>query len=166
MVGLGLAVPWLVYHLNGWALARVGRAPGGRIGRLAVRALNHLPRTIRDFWFAWFWTWVNWVVKLAVFAWVFTLFAPVSAYHGWIAAIAGDLTSVLPINAVAGAGTFEAGVVAALLPFGISASLSLPAAINLHLFLLGAALLGGAGALLLPAPPRARRSELPRIPPA
>ncbi|VAW96580.1 hypothetical protein MNBD_GAMMA20-1008, partial [hydrothermal vent metagenome] len=51
----------------------------------------------------------------------------------------------------AGAGTFEAGVVAALLPFGIDAKTALQAAVNLHLFILGSTLLAGLLSLALPA---------------
>jgi len=61
---------------------------------------------------------------------------------------------VLPVHGLAGAGTYEAGVVAALLPFGVAPAAALAGAVNLHLFLLGAALLGGALALL---PGRRRR---------
>ncbi|MGB2680474.1 MAG: UPF0104 family protein, partial [Candidatus Competibacter sp.] len=62
-----------------------------------------------------------------------------------------DLTSVLPVHGIAGAGTYEAGVVAALIPFGIEAKVALAAAVNLHLFVLGLSAAGGALALLLRA---------------
>ena len=99
---------------------------------------------------AWFWTLFNWVVKLAVFAWILILFAPLlSPAVALLGAIGGDLTSVLPVHGVAGAGTYEAGVMAALLPFGVPAAQALMAAVNLHLFMLGLSLAGGALALAL-----------------
>jgi uncharacterized membrane protein YbhN (UPF0104 family) len=64
-------------------------------------------------------------------------------------ALGGELSSVLPVHGLAGAGTYEAGVVAALAPFRVSAVEALAAAVNLHLFLLGVSGLGGALALAL-----------------
>jgi uncharacterized membrane protein YbhN (UPF0104 family) len=115
-----------------------------------VKILASLPQTRREFWRAWLWTWINWVVKLGVFAWVFQLFAPVSWPIAGLAAIAGDITSVLPFHGVAGAGTYEAGIVAALLPFNVLPEIALTAAVNLHLFLLGSTVLGGLVAVFLP----------------
>ena len=92
-----------------------------------------LPQTPRAFWRAWLWTWINWVVKLGVFAWVFQLFAPVSWPVAGLAAIAGDISSVLPFHGVAGAGTYEAGIVAALLPFNIASDIALAAAVAIAL---------------------------------
>ena len=66
-----------------------------------------------------------------------------------LGAALGDLTSILPVHNIGGAGTYEAGVVAGMLPFGVGASAALAAAINLHLFLLAATLFGGALSLLL-----------------
>ena len=57
---------------------------------------------------------------------------------------------MLPFHGVAGAGTYEAGIVAALLPFDIEPAIALTAAVNLHLFLLGSTLLGGLAAMFLP----------------
>ncbi|MBA1333058.1 hypothetical protein QQ73_19015 [Candidatus Endoriftia persephone str. Guaymas] len=56
---------------------------------------------------------------------------------------------MLPMQGFAAAGTFEAGVMAVLVPTGTGAEQALSAAINLHLFLLGLSLLSGALALLL-----------------
>ena len=95
------------------------------------------------------WTQLNWLVKLAVFAWILRLFAPMPGAAAVMGAIGGDLTSVLPVHGVAGAGTYEAGVVAALIPFGVETGAALAAAVNLHLFMLGLSLLGGALGFLL-----------------
>jgi uncharacterized membrane protein YbhN (UPF0104 family) len=78
----------------------------------------------------------------------------------WAAAVmgvaAGDITSVLPIHGVAGAGTYEAGVVAGLVPFGLPASAAVQAAVNLHLFVLGSTLLSGLLSVFLPRNSEAR----------
>lgn len=146
---LWLLLPWATY-LAHHRLARnfAGATRGGK--KFIAKILTSLPHTPREFWRAWLWTWINWLVKLGVFAWVFQLFAPVSWSVAGVAAIAGDLTSVLPIHGVAGAGTYEAGIIAALLPFKVAPEIALAAAVNLHLFLLSSTLLGGLVAVFLP----------------
>ena len=143
-----LGLPWAVFQMRpASALAGFGqRLPPRWRDRLAG-ARDGLPRTPAAFWRAWFWTLLNWLVKLTVFAWVLRLFAPLPLAAAWMGAIGGDLTSVLPVHGVAGAGTYEAGVVAALAPFGVPATEGLAAAVNLHLFMLGLSLVGGALAL-------------------
>ena len=111
------------------------------------------------FWRSWLWTLLNWGIKLAVFAWVLTLFLEMPMTTAWIGATVGDLTSVLPIHGIAGAGTYEAGVVAGLAPFGIEAAAGLQAAVNLHLFVLGCTLLSGLVSLLLPALPKPNTTQ-------
>ena len=98
---------------------------------------------------SWMWTLINWAVKLGVFAWILMMFIDIPLAAAWTGAITGDLTSVLPIHGLAGAGTFEAGVVTGLMPYRVSASAALQAAINLHIFVLATTLIGGALSLLL-----------------
>lgn len=151
LVLLLLPAPFLAYALRGRALSWCeGR--GGRLSAKAVQALQALPADGRELWRSFIWTWVNWLVKLAALAWVLAAFLPMPAALAWLGAIGGDLTSVLPVHAPGGFGTYEAGVLAAILPFGLAAAQVVPAAINLHLFLLGSSLLAGALAWLLPAP--------------
>jgi uncharacterized membrane protein YbhN (UPF0104 family) len=59
---------------------------------------------------------------------------------------------VLPIHGIAGSGSYELAMAAVLLPLGVDMQTLLKAAVNLHLYLLGANLLLLAGALLLPKP--------------
>ena len=142
-------LPAVAYFAHSTVAQKFSGASHGAKKFLA-KILASLPQTPREFWRAWLWTWINWVVKLGVFAWVFQLFAPVTWSVAGLAAIAGDITSVLPFHGVAGAGTYEAGIVAALLPFKIEPTIALAAAVNLHLFLLGSTLLGGLVAVFLP----------------
>jgi uncharacterized membrane protein YbhN (UPF0104 family) len=111
--------------------------------QLLQKSLDGLPNTNIAFWRSWFWTLVNWLVKLSVFAWVLGLFIDIPLHVAWICVIAGDLTSVLPIHGLAGVGTYEAGVVAGAMLFEIPADAILSAAVNLHLFILGSSLFGG-----------------------
>lgn len=143
-------LPYVGYRLSGRVLLWLDTRSPGKLVKLLTKMLQSLPQSSRAFWITWLWTVVNWLAKLAAFAWVLSLFLNVSPVGAWLGVIAGDLTSVLPVHSVAGAGTFEAGVVAALLPFVKSADAALEAAVNLHLFLLGAAILGGFVSLLLP----------------
>ena len=62
-------------------------------------------------------------------------------YQSWAGATTGELSSVLPIHGIAGAGTYEAGVLIGLLPWGLDQGLALASAVNLHLFVLGSTLL-------------------------
>lgn len=154
-LALAVALAWmallpLVQRLAPWLRDTLGDSSGSRLRSLAYRVFDALPGSPADFWRAWAWTFANWLVKLAVFVWVLGLFLEVPATAAWLAVIAGDVTSVLPVHGVAGAGTYEAGVVAALLPFGVPADVALMAAVNLHLFLLGSTILGGLLAPLLP----------------
>ncbi len=147
-VMLMLTLPIVAFFAHHKLLARL-EGHEGRLFSLIHKALDSLPKSRAEFWRSWALTVLNWVVKLAAFAWVFAQFAPMP----WTAAlggvIGGDLASALPIHGVAGAGTFEAGVVFSTLLFSIPTELALPAAINLHLFILGSILFGGAVSLVL-----------------
>jgi uncharacterized membrane protein YbhN (UPF0104 family) len=152
---LGLAwmtLPWLGFKLYGaWQIRLTHHT--GKIGILIRRVLESLPQQPHLFWRSWLWTLLNWAIKLAVFAWILTLFAEIPLGTAWIGATFGDITSVLPIHGIAGAGTYEAGIVAGLTPFGIKPAEALQAAVNLHLFVLGCTLLSGLLSLLLPRLP-------------
>jgi uncharacterized membrane protein YbhN (UPF0104 family) len=147
---IGLAQPWLLFGIqsSAWLLELGRRLPRRWRQRLAP-ARDGLPRTATAYCRAWLWTLVNWLTKLAVFAVILQLFAPMPVAAAFVGAIGGDLTSVLPVHGIAGAGTYEAGIVAGLLPFGVPAKAALAAAVNLHLFMLGMSLGSGAFALLL-----------------
>ena len=143
VLALWLPLPWLSFHFSGRLYLMLQRHKGKRLHLLLSRMLQGLPQTSGAFWHTWIWTVLNWVVKLGAFVWVLRLFIHVTFSAAWMGAIAGDLTSVLPVHGVAGVGTYEAGVVAGLLPYGVAAKAALAAAVNLHLFLLGTTLLGG-----------------------
>jgi uncharacterized membrane protein YbhN (UPF0104 family) len=144
-----LLLPWLGYRLYRPWLQRIGDRPGRGWGLLR-HILHSLPHSPASFWRSWLWTLLNWVIKLAVFAWVLSLFIDIGLGPAWLGATFGDLTSVLPIHGIAGAGTYEAGVVAGLLPFHIAPAAALTAAVNLHLFVLSCTILSGLISLMLP----------------
>ncbi|WP_018954962.1 lysylphosphatidylglycerol synthase domain-containing protein [Thioalkalivibrio sulfidiphilus] len=163
-VAVPLAAAWLLTLVVAQRLApalrdRLGTPDDDGLRGKLYRVLDALPGNAGDFWRAWAWTFANWLLKLAVFVWVLGLFLEAPLAAAWLAVIAGDLTSVLPVHGVAGAGTYEAGVVAALLPFGVGGEAALAGAVNLHLFLLGSTLLGG---LLVPLLPGGRADRWTR----
>ncbi|MGD8590801.1 MAG: lysylphosphatidylglycerol synthase transmembrane domain-containing protein [Chromatiales bacterium] len=138
-----LALPWLLFLFNHWLLERLEGRGQGRLTGLLIKLLQGAPAHRGLLLKTWFWSLINWLVKLLAFAWLLGLFAHVSIAQSLLGVIGGELTSVLPVHGVAGAGTYEAGIVAALLPLGVKAETAVGAAVNLHLFLLGATLLGG-----------------------
>ena len=103
--------------------------------------MSALPDSPVRFVRALFWTLINWLIKLVVYAWLLQVFTGLDFYQCWSGATTGELSSVLPIHGIAGAGTYEAGVVAGLLPWQVNATEALAAAVNLHLFVLGTTLL-------------------------
>lgn len=152
VVGLMLAwwsLPWWLYR----------GLPVFRRGFQGIAVLEKLyaglPGTPGLFWRSWFWTQLNWGLKLVVFAWVLTVFLPLPGSWALAGVMGGELTSVLPIHGVAGAGTYEAGILAALAPLGLSVHEALQGAVNLHVFMLGLSLLAAGASLALPLPRRA-----------
>lgn len=138
-----LVLPWLGFRLGHGLTRHLRGRVAGRAGRLLERLLLALPQAAAVFWRAQLWTLAAWGLKLAVFAWVLMLFAPLDAAVALLGAIGGELTSVLPVHGVAGLGTYEAGVVAGLAASGLDAATLLRAAVNLHLFVLGVTLVTG-----------------------
>ena len=145
MLPLPLLMLQITHRLRRWPR----RDDGPRWRVWLQHLLEGLPQGPALFWSSWFWTAVNWVVKMLVFAWVLGRFVEVPLSGALMGAITGDLTSILPVNGLAGAGTYEAGVIAGLMPYGIDAKAGLAAAVNLHLFMLAATLLGGALSILI-----------------
>lgn len=146
--GALLLAPLLVLPLQNRVEQWLHQHPSGWSGK-AAELMHALPKSPWPFIRALFWTLLNWALKLAVYAWLLQQFLPMPFSHSWVGATTGELSSVLPVNGVAGAGTYEAGIVAGLLPWGADKTLALAAAVNLHLFVLGSTfLLTGLIALL------------------
>lgn len=123
----------------------------GRVAALLAEAATGLPTSSRLFWGTWLWTGVNWGVKLLVFAWILGAFLPELTYAAaLLGSVTGEMSSVLPFHGLAGAGTYEAGIMAGLVPAGLPLERGITGAVNLHLFVLGASVLSGVLALVLP----------------
>lgn len=150
-LGFFLAQEWLRPRLS----AGTGRIPG-----LFQEAFRGLPSSSGLFWRIWLWTGVNWTAKLLVFAWILRAFAPMPFHHALLGSTTGELSSVLPFHGIAGAGTYEAGVLAGLVPLGVDLDAGVRGAVNLHLFLLGVSILAGLVAFLY-RPQRERPEDYP-----
>ena len=112
-----------------------------------------LPANGRAFARAWMTTIVNWLVKVLVLAWALGLMQvhPLAASFG--GALGGELSSVLPVHAPGGVGTYPAGITAGAVAFGggrgkEALDLLAQASINAHLLIIVSALTGTGLALI------------------
>lgn len=92
-----------------------------------------------------------WIVKLVALILILMSFLSIDFLNGSLAVILADISGVLPIHGLAGSGTYEAAMLAALYPMGFETIEAVKAAINVHIYLLGASLLSVPIALLLPS---------------
>ncbi|MBI3561370.1 MAG: flippase-like domain-containing protein [Gammaproteobacteria bacterium] len=135
--------PWLLFVVHTRLVQYLKKYTTRRLARIAVEVLDALPQSTPSLGRAWALTWINWLIKLVALAWILQQFLPMPYPAAWVGVMAGDLTSVLPVNAPAGLGTYEAGVASGLASWGFSFAQTLPAAVNLHLFLLTATVISG-----------------------
>lgn len=98
----------------------------------------------------WTWSFVNWALKLAVMAFIFTRFDNISLKQALPGMVCGELGSVLPIHGIAGLGTYEAAILVGLIPQHLAMKPAISAAINLHLFMLSGTILSMLFAQLIP----------------
>ncbi len=103
---------------------------------------------------------VIWSIKLAALTLIMLAFIDIPGMQGLFAVISADLSSVLPIHGLAGSGTFEAAILAALLPLGIEQDSILLAAVNLHIYVLIVTLLSVPLALIIPKTKAAQVSQV------
>ncbi|MGQ3057621.1 MAG: lysylphosphatidylglycerol synthase domain-containing protein [Nevskia sp.] len=141
--------PLLLFTLRA-PLQRRFAARSGTLAGLIAKALAGLPTRPATLALDLLLTWAAWGVKLAALGIVLGLLAQVSPLAGTLGAIGGDLSTVLPLHAPGGFGTYEAGAMALLLPASGQTDLGplLAAAVNLHLLVLTTALIAGALAWL------------------
>jgi uncharacterized membrane protein YbhN (UPF0104 family) len=172
----GSLTGWLA--LGAWTLglplairlipAVAGRvAPHGLAGRLlhAIHATG--PADSIELARLYLWTALSWGAKFAAFVAVAAHFLDAPLATLLIGIVGAEVSSVLPFHGVAGAGSYEAAMVAALYPLGVAPAAALSAAVNLHLFLLGVTLVSSLAALLIPVPrapaPADTVAEEPRL---
>ena len=162
---LVLPLPLLIFtvrdYLNKRLTEGLSEQANGRHWRSLVQeALDGLPIGSRQVFSSWILTWLNWLVKLLVLVWFLAQFAELPWYYLLVALVGGELTSVLPIHAPGGIGTYEAGIMAVLLPL-LDAHTATLAAINVHLVVLGSSALGALAGWLLIRPVRITETAIP-----
>lgn len=135
-----LLLPVVCYALQG-LIKSLLTSNRSKISATLLNMMTELPSSVFTFIRAIFWTLLNWALKIAIYAWLLKEFTGLSFVQAWSGATTGELSSVLPIHGVAGAGTYEAGVLAGLLPWGLDEYIALAAAVNLHLFVLASTFL-------------------------
>jgi uncharacterized membrane protein YbhN (UPF0104 family) len=145
------AVVWLgLLPLAYLARRMVPAGEGGRLRRLLHLAVQSAPASWGHLFRVYFWTTLVWASKFAAFAALLHHFLPVAWWLVLTGVMGAELSSVLPFHGIAGSGSYELAMVAALMPLGVSAEAALTGAVNLHLFLLGVTLLLGGLAFLVP----------------
>jgi uncharacterized membrane protein YbhN (UPF0104 family) len=145
-----LALPAVVLLVSRNRLLSLAERMPQRVRRLIKQAADGLPvshsAALRDLLI----TAGNWATKLLALGATFVALAGDPSWQAGIAAAAGEVSGILPVATPAGLGAYEAAVVAAALPFGVTAAVGLQAAITLHLLILATSLAGFAVAAWLP----------------
>jgi hypothetical protein len=148
-----LGVLWLALVPAGLVLRRSGRVERlrpGRLRRVSLFVLEAAPRDSGLLARLYLWTLLSWATKLTAFALVLGHFVDATLAQRLAGVLGAELSSVLPLHGIAGAGSYELTGMAAMVPLGVAIEPALAGAVNLHLFLLGTTLLLGLAVLLLP----------------
>jgi uncharacterized membrane protein YbhN (UPF0104 family) len=146
---LTLAIP-LIYRCAPRTIGYLERKLKGKLKEKVNEIRKALPTSWRILLASSWWTLVNWALKLVVLAWIIQQFVTINFGQSLLGAIGGELTVVLPTYSIAGIGTYEAGVVATLVPADIGFREAVKTAVNLHLFLLSCTIVSGFLSYLLP----------------
>lgn len=115
---LAFVSPLVFFLLKARVLAVARRVAPGRLKPYLEEVEAGLPDRVSAFLRAWAMTLLNWAVKVVILAWVLAVMgvAPFAASFG--GALGGELSSVLPVHAPAGVGTYAAAIVAGAISFG------------------------------------------------
>jgi uncharacterized membrane protein YbhN (UPF0104 family) len=151
-----LVSPLAVFPFRDPVLAAARNNLPQRFAKFVNEVDDGIPRNLAVFLRAWVLTVLNWGVKVLVLAWVLGLMGvgPIAACFG--GALGGELSSVLPVHAPAGVGTYPAGIAAGAAAFGAdrgsgAAAVLAKASINAHLLVIVSALAGTGVSLVLPS---------------
>ncbi len=148
VAGLVLFVPLGRFVRGGSGLRRPGIL--GTLGHLVRRLAMAAPSNPWIIARVYLWTALTWTLKFTAFAVLLEHFLPVEFWRVMTGVMGAELSTVLPFHGIAGSGSYELAVVAALAPLGVDPKAALAGAVNLHLFLLGTTLVLGGLAFLLP----------------
>ncbi len=143
--GFFLLLPAVAFALRCPLMKTLHRVAPAKAERLLTEIEEGLPATPMKFLRAWLVTIVNWLVKVLVLAWALRLMG-LSLSAGFGGALGGELSSVLPLHAPGGVGTYPAGIAAGATAFGTTtdAETLAKASVNAHLLIIVSALTGTA----------------------
>ncbi|RVA17913.1 UPF0104 family protein, partial [Mesorhizobium sp. M7A.F.Ca.CA.002.05.1.1] len=146
-------------YLPRWARAPHDWAGRGKIVAKLGRLRDVFTEATGRSRYGWWWTIANWSLKLTVQGWLLAMLLGTSFSTAFPGVVGAEGAAILPVQGVAGFGTYEAGAAAALLTSGIAMKSGLQAALALHLFIFCSAIATGAIAWLFPS-----KSTLPGNP--
>lgn len=138
------------WYLPRWARAPHAWAEGSPLTAKLAKLRDAFAESTHHARFGWVWTIANWSVKLATQAWLLATLLSSTPSIGAAGALGAELSAILPVQGVAGFGTYEAAAAAAMLPHGVAFQAGLQAALALHLFVIASAVSAGALAWMLP----------------
>lgn len=154
-------VVFAAWAIPAWA-RRHPEATGkeGKLAGMIHRVRIALAESTRHHGRGWFWSLANWSVKLAAQAWLLAALLQSGLATGLAGALGVELAAILPIQGVAGFGTYELGGAFLMTPHGINFSAGVNAALALHLFVIACALAaGGLAMAFLPSAATASKQE-------
>lgn len=151
---LFLALPIIAFIVRKPVFQLAGRTLPKKLKTLIHEIETGLPANGAAFARAWVATIINWFVKIAVLAWVLVLMGELALPAGFGGALGGELSSVLPLHAPGGVGTYPAGITAGALAFGAPSETSAlsalgQVAVNAHLMIIVSSLIGTALSLFV-----------------
>lgn len=129
-----------------WLLSKIKQP---KLHHILQQLILAMPPHFKALFRSWILTWICWGVKIVVFALVLRWFADTDWWRAIGVCIGGELSSVLPIHAPAGLGTYEASMLAAGRVMGIQGNWILFAGVQLHILMIVSTLIGGLVALML-----------------
>lgn len=146
------ALPLVLFRFRDAAFDLARRLLPDRFAKFVDQAQDGIPKTLPRFLRAWALTALNWGVKVAVLAWVLGLMGVQTVAACFGGALGGELSSVLPVHAPGGIGTYPAAIAAGAAALGgasQAAATLATAAINTHLLMVVSALAGTGLALFV-----------------
>lgn len=157
MLGLALVgvIALLVASKGGIFVDYLPTLLGRHIGRIVQVMLAVAPKGAAMRIELLVWTVLAWLAKLAALSLIITSVADISLTSALSGALAGEVSGILPIHGVAGAGTYETAFVAGAALGADALPSLLAAAVNTHLFVLSTTTLLAVIVLPIRVPSRA-----------
>jgi uncharacterized membrane protein YbhN (UPF0104 family) len=142
-----LLLPVAIFMLRRWRFL-LRRQQRGFSGKVVNFMRNGIPEQRSALIGTYVFTTLSWLSKLAAYSILFHAFSGLPWEQSLQGVIGGELSSILPIHGLAGAGTYEAGSLLVLQLSAVHLGTAVTAAVNLHIFILIVSALGFAATML------------------